>query len=203
MTLVLGDKKMNLISEDYLMHYGVKGMKWGVRHDPVREAKNRRKQGYTDQEIKQKRKQLMDASPKNNGSRRSTSAPPTKGYWRNAPKSTIKRAIYNDELREAKRQKSVSKYVNKAQSKSSYAKNLSDSIRKYGDWEDDEFLDLLSPSERKAEWDRSMKVADMHLRESKYWDRAVKSISITKNRKEAKSVYNRYKDLYSYNDFYK
>lgn len=25
---------MNLISEDYLMHYGVKGMKWGVRHDP-------------------------------------------------------------------------------------------------------------------------------------------------------------------------
>ena len=33
MTLVLGDKQMNLISEDYLMHYGVKGMKWGVRHD--------------------------------------------------------------------------------------------------------------------------------------------------------------------------
>lgn len=24
---------MNLISDDYLMHYGVKGMKWGVRHD--------------------------------------------------------------------------------------------------------------------------------------------------------------------------
>lgn len=24
----------NLISDTYLMHYGVKGMKWGVRHDP-------------------------------------------------------------------------------------------------------------------------------------------------------------------------
>lgn len=30
---------MNLISEDYLMHYGVKGMKWGVRHDPYKSAR--------------------------------------------------------------------------------------------------------------------------------------------------------------------
>jgi hypothetical protein len=35
---------MNLISEDYLMHYGVKGMKWGVRNDPrVVDAANKRK----------------------------------------------------------------------------------------------------------------------------------------------------------------
>ena len=34
---------MNLISQDYLMHYGVKGMKWGVRHDPERALGSRRK----------------------------------------------------------------------------------------------------------------------------------------------------------------
>ena len=31
-----------LISDDYLMHYGVKGMKWGVRHDPERSAQRAR-----------------------------------------------------------------------------------------------------------------------------------------------------------------
>ena len=35
-----------LISQDYLMHHGIKGMKWGVRHEPERISgaeKNRRK----------------------------------------------------------------------------------------------------------------------------------------------------------------
>lgn len=31
-----------LISQDYLMHHGVKGQKWGVRHDPERSAARQR-----------------------------------------------------------------------------------------------------------------------------------------------------------------
>ena len=32
------------VSHDYLMHHGVKGMKWGVRHDPERVGRQRRQQ---------------------------------------------------------------------------------------------------------------------------------------------------------------
>ena len=37
----------NLITQDYLVHYGVKGMKWGVRHEPYHNKNgNLSKAGY-------------------------------------------------------------------------------------------------------------------------------------------------------------
>lgn len=45
-----------LISEDYLMHYGVKGMKWGVRHDPERVGRNRQSSSKLKNKTKKKRK---------------------------------------------------------------------------------------------------------------------------------------------------
>lgn len=46
-----------LISDDYLMHYGVKGMKWGVRHDPERSAQRARNKAAKGQ-LKAARKQF-------------------------------------------------------------------------------------------------------------------------------------------------
>lgn len=62
---------MNLISEDYLMHYGVKGMKWGVRHDPQSSGFRRRRvanQQYR-QSVKAAGKRNIQAFRENYGSR--------------------------------------------------------------------------------------------------------------------------------------
>jgi len=61
----------DLTSEDYLMHHGVKGMKWGVRHDPQSTGRMRRRaanQQYR-QSVKTAGRRNIQAFRENYGSR--------------------------------------------------------------------------------------------------------------------------------------
>ena len=51
---------MNLISQDFLMHHGVKGQKWGVRH----EKRNKR---IIDREIRYQQRKISDYEKKSSG----------------------------------------------------------------------------------------------------------------------------------------
>lgn len=117
------------ISQDELNHYGVKGMRWGVR-----------------KAISEKRRQR------------------------------------------------ISKYANKAQRQADYFRRHAKTMKgKYGDHDDEELFDSLSPSEKRQERKRFERVGKYYIEQSKYWDKAVKDISNSTSGKEAKAKYKKYK----------
>ena len=165
---------MNLISEDYLMHHGVKGMKWGVR----------------------KSERWANSKHQPSSFRSSYLA----GAYAATGSETVGKKLDKSNDRDAKKweyykqknQKRIDKVAQKAKNKANRERDLANNIKKHGDWEDDEFFNLLTPSEKKAEWARSKKVAAQYFKTANYWDKAANSISKTKTKKEAKNLYKKY-----------
>ena len=77
-----------------LYHHGVKGMKWGVR-----------KKTYSDKEISDYRKRKIAESPSKSESPRGAN----KGWYKNAPKSTIVRQMRTEEKMLIKNEKALNK----------------------------------------------------------------------------------------------
>lgn len=80
-------------TDEDLMHYGVLGMKWGVRKD----------RRYTDKEISEYRKRKIAEAPTKSESPRGAN----KGWYKNAPKSVLIREMRREESEASKMNKKV------------------------------------------------------------------------------------------------
>ena len=95
----------NYNNSDELYHYGVKGMKWGVRRyqrtDGSLTAAGKRR--YSDKEISDYRKRKISEAPTKAESQRGAN----KGWYRNAPKSILIREMRREEAEALKAKKKV------------------------------------------------------------------------------------------------
>lgn len=79
------------MNNDKLIHYGIKGMRWGVRKK------------YSDKEISEYRKKKIAEAPTKSESPRGAN----KGWYKNAPKSTLIREMRREESESLKTKKKI------------------------------------------------------------------------------------------------
>ena len=174
---------MNLISEDYLMHYGVKGMKWGVRHDP--EPSGRRIQKMEKRAIKREYKRRV----KSGGGKLFKSARLSTGENFNRAQANFEKVVKND-----KEYRELSKKAFDAEKKRLLLEKPSYNS-KTGEYDDVKYekiinskqykkLDFESQKATDAKDERLLKLSESYVDTIK--EANLNDLNITKNREKAK-----------------
>lgn len=94
-----------VVQNGELFHYGVKGMKWGVRRYQNADGSltPTGKKRYTDKEISEYRKRKISEAPTKEESPRGAN----KGWYKNAPKATLIREMRREEAEALKAEKKI------------------------------------------------------------------------------------------------